>query len=469
MTWRIALTLALLVAFGGVEPVVAADYEAGVAVVDITPPKGFRMAGYFNERFNTGMHDSLQAKALVLKQGDQQVAFVFCDLISMAADVSRKGRDLAQQKTGIPAANILVHATHSHTGPLYYGAMRDYFHERAVTKEGKDPSEEIDFPAFLAERIADAIAQAQKAAQPTALQAGIAEQRGLSFNRRFHMKDGTVRFNPGKLNPDIIRPAGPVDTDVGMLLVKSADGSRNVANLTVFALHLDTVGGTEYSADYPFHLERALQQKLGAGCTSLFGTGTCGDINHIDFTDQRPQKGHEEAGRIGSTLADTVIAAQKELKPVANPSLAARRAVIEVPAQKYGEAEIAQAKIDMSKIGSSGTPFLDQVRTVKIMQLQLRPEKLAIEVQAFRLSDDTAIVGLPGEVFVDLGLAIKKQSPFSRTFVIELCNDGVAYVPTKKAFVEGSYETVNSLIETGGGESMVETAVRLLKELKPAK
>jgi hypothetical protein len=77
-------------------------------------------------------------------------------------------------------------------------------------------------------------------------------------------------------------------------------------------------------------------------------------------------------------------------------------------------------------------------------------------------------VGLPGEVFVELGLAIKRGSPFARTLVVELCNDVPAYIPTKKAFAEGSYETVNSLVQPGGGEAMVETALKLLKEIKEA-
>jgi neutral ceramidase len=76
-----------------------------------------------------------------------------------------------------------------------------------------------------------------------------------------------------------------------------------------------------------------------------------------------------------------------------------------------------------------------------------------------------AVVGLPGEIFVELGLAIKKASPFPLTMVIELCNDAPGYVPTAKAFKEGSYETVNSRVQPGGSEKLVEAARRLLKEL----
>jgi hypothetical protein len=77
-----------------------------------------------------------------------------------------------------------------------------------------------------------------------------------------------------------------------------------------------------------------------------------------------------------------------------------------------------------------------------------------------------AIVGLPGEIFVELGLPIKKASPFKTTLVVELCNDAPGYVPTRKAFDEGSYETINSRVQPGGGEMLVEAATKLLKELK---
>ncbi|MSR56961.1 MAG: hypothetical protein EXS05_04735 [Planctomycetaceae bacterium] len=447
----------------------AADLQAGVAVVDITPPPAYRMCGYFNERLSTGTHDPLQAKALVLRQGDTQAALVFCDLIGLSPQVSSRARKIAQEKTGIPAANILIHGTHTHTGPLYLGALRKHFHDVAVQKTGKDPYEEVDYPALLVERLVDAIGQASAAAKPVTLSAGVATQRGLSFNRRFHMKDGSVRFNPGKLNPDILRPAGPIDTDLGVVLIKSPDAAQTVAALSVFALHLDTVGGTEYGADYPFYLERELRQQLGNSFVSLFGTGTCGDINHVDVTHARPQKGQEEAGRIGTALAETVRAELAALKPLAAPKLAVRSATAEVPLQQYSPDEIAAAARDMFKIGTSELPFLEQVKANKITELQLRGGKtLALEVQVFRLSDDTAIVGLPGEVFVDLGVAIKRQSPFARTLVVELCNDVPAYIPTQKAFAEGSYETVNSLVAPGGGEAMVDLAVKLLKDLKTA-
>jgi hypothetical protein len=442
----------------------AAELRAGVAVADITAPRGCRMSGYFYERFNTGTHDPLQARALVLRQGDEQAALVFCDLIGMSRDVSGRARELAAKKTGIPASNIVIAATHSHTGPLYMGALRQYFHDRTMAAKGEDSHEPIDYSAFLVEKLAGAIQTAQKDARPVDVTAGVARQERLSFNRRFHMKDGTVQFNPGKLNPNIVRAAGPIDPDVGLVRLRSQD--RDLALLTVFALHLDTVGGTEYSADYPFYLERKLRPVLGAEGVSIFGTGTCGDINHIDVTKKDPQGGQTEAARIGTTLGETVQAALPKLRPVRSPRLAVRQAIVNSPLQKYSPDAIAQAKKDMAKIGTRELPFLKQVETYKIVSLQMLPgDTLPMEVQVFRLSEEVAIVGLPGEIFVDLGLAIKKASPFPVTLVVELCNDAPGYVPTVKAFKEGSYETVNSRVQPGGGEKLVEAAVRMLKKL----
>ncbi|HTN75075.1 MAG TPA: neutral/alkaline non-lysosomal ceramidase N-terminal domain-containing protein [Pirellulaceae bacterium] len=445
------------------------DFRAGVAVRDITPPIGYRMSGYFYERGSTGTLDPLQAKALVLAQGDTQAALVFCDLIGLGRNVSDRARELASKETKIPASNIVIAATHSHTGPLYAGVLRDYFHAQAVAKHGHDPAEQgIDYPAVLAKQIAAAIVAAQANLQSVTLAGVQAEQRGLSFNRRFHMKDGSVRFNPGRNNPDIVRVAGPIDPELNLLTFRGKE--TLLATLAVFALHLDTVGGTEYSADYPHHFARlARTPKSSADELLLFGAGTCGDINHINVTQADQPKGQAMAEHIGTTLSATLRQAVEKSQTL-KPQLAVRSSLVVCPLQKYESEAIAKAQANMSKVGGKELSFLDQVEACKIVALQNRPkDNLNCEVQVFRLSNSTAIVCLPGEVFVDLGLAIKAASPFEHTIVIELCNDAPGYIPTKKAFAEGSYETVNSLLAPGGGELLVEEALKLLKALyKPA-
>jgi neutral ceramidase len=435
----------------------------GVAVVDITPPVPYRMCGYFYERPSTGTHDPLLAKAIVLRQKDQQVALVFCDIIGISADTSGRARQLASEKTGIPAANIMVAGTHSHTGPLFFGALHKMYHDRAAAKNnGRDPLEAVDYPDKLAQGIAQAVTNAQAALGPAQLEVGTPQEPKLSFNRRFHMKDGSVRFNPGFKNPDIVRAAGPIDPGVGLLLVRGAD-AKPLVSLTVFALHLDTTSGTLYSADYPYYLSQSLRKQFGDQFVSLFGTGTCGDINHFDVTTTTQRT----AEQIGTQLAETVKKGLTNVAAVKQPSLAIAREIVAAPIQKYTADEIARAKETMVKAESGGVPFLEQVRATKIMDLQLRKgNTLPLEVQAVRFGNDVALVALPGEVFVELGLAIKKGSPFKTTMVVELANDCPAYVPTQKAFTEGSYETVNSRVQSGGGEMMAEAALRLLEQLK---
>jgi neutral ceramidase len=433
-----------------------AELEIGAAEVDITPPRPMRMSGYFHERISTGTKDPLKAKALVFGQDETRAAFVFCDLVGVPVGVSFRARQQAAAKTGIPAAHIVVAATHSHTGPLYYGALHRILRERAGPKDPLD----FDYAPFLVAKITEAVVNADRARRPARLETGSVRVDGLAFHRRFRMKDGTLRTNPGSLNPDILEPAGTVDPDLGLLLARDASGP--LATLAVFGLHCDTTGGTEFSADYPATLERALHDGLSTRLVSCFGAGPCGNINHIDVT--KKERARPEA--IGARLARAVIEASPRLRPVA-PALAVANARVDLPLQRYPAEMVDHARQNTDKIGGKELPFLDQVRICSILHLQDLPTVLPLEVQAFRLAPDVALVTLPGEVFVELGLAIKHLSPFRTTLVVELANDNPAYIPTRTAFEAGGYEVVNSRIEAGGGERLVDTALRLLNDLKP--
>src|SRR5438876_9895218 len=143
--------------------------KVGAAEIDITPPIGHRMAAYFDERLSTGVHDPLKAKAIILQQDKERTALVFCDLVGVSLTVTTNARAQASQKTGIPVSNIVICATHSHTGPLFDDVRRHYFHEAAVTKYGKDPQEEIFYPEFLIERLVKVITEAKANLRPAQL------------------------------------------------------------------------------------------------------------------------------------------------------------------------------------------------------------------------------------------------------------------------------------------------------------
>ena len=450
--------------------------RAGVAVVDITPPLGARQY----RGVGTAVHDPLHAKALVFRQGDRSAALVMADLIAITPGLAMEARSLASARTGIPFSNIIVAATHSHTGPEYRDEMEQFVERKRAGKLTAE--EEGSYPAELIRELAQAVIDADRSLRPVQLRTGAGEAHGISFNRRFFLKNGRVRMNPCAGNPDIVRPAGPIDPEVGILMLAPADGGAPFASLTVFANHLDTVGDTQFSADYPHYLSEGLRQSFGRDFVSLFGLGTAGDINHIDVKAEPGRREHRMlTRRIGETLGRVVTQEAGRLQRVERPSLEMRSTYVYAPMQEYTAEELAWARSEGSAPLYEEREALQMFRRRKILALErLRRSgaavpptvggegwRLPLEVQVMRLGEEEAIVGLPGEVFVELGLAIKRASPFARTLVIELTNNNIAYVPTREGFAQGDYEAIASRVAPGGGEMLVEAAVRLLRELKP--
>src|SRR5262249_15535771 len=197
--------------------------QVGVAEADITPPEGVPVAGYYDERRATGTRDPLKARAVVFRQGRTQAAFVVCDLIGIARDLAEEVRRRIADQTGIPAAHIILAATHSHTAPDYTRDLYDYLKPGATAAERAKHL----YAARLVGGIVDAIVTAQRRTRPTAIEAGVGQQQtAISFNRRFVMKDGDVRTWMRLQDPNVVRPAGPIDPDVGLVLLRSAESGQ---------------------------------------------------------------------------------------------------------------------------------------------------------------------------------------------------------------------------------------------------
>jgi hypothetical protein len=334
-----------------------------------------------------------------------------------------------------------------------------------------------------------AIIRAKDSAKPAELVAGIGTDFQSAHNRRYWMKDGSVMFNPMFLNPNIVCAAGPIDPYVPFVLVKDASSGKPFASITNYALHCDTVKeyGARYqkngvgsantvSADFPYWLEESLQEEFGNDLFNLFVTGCCGNINHWDFSKHGPQSGHRtKTKQLGESLGNAVKKELNNVKPQ-NTSIAARARVMQIPLQQFTEEELRWAKgISREQLsGKSEEPtereqFLNSVKKRRILDLAemaKNGDTIPLDVQVFRISNDIAIVTLPGEMFVEHQLTIKNLSPFQNTIVVELANASVAYIPNKTAFSQGGYEVVNSRLAPGGGEMMVEAALQMLKELK---
>jgi neutral ceramidase len=455
--------------------------KVGVAEVDITPPVGFPMAGYYHERLAEGTIDPLQAKAIVLVEGETAGALVVCDLIGIATDLSREIRKRASEKTGIPASNIVVSATHSHTAPDY---MKELF--LYLGGERQDPLRAEYIENLIAGPV-EAIARAHAAAAPARLRAGVAKQETpVAFSRRFVMRDGSVRTWMNLANPEVVRAAGPTDPEIGILVIDDADGGKPRGVLSNFALHLDTVGGTRWSADYPHFIERTLREAIGPEVISVFGTGCCGDINHVDPSGSPRNK----ADFIGRSIGDSISKQLDRLESTDSTRLFVKTQTVQLPLQDASPQEVERAIAILSLArNQEKVDFLDHVTAYKRLMLdQFRHPQphaktvehitwglsrslagtghsLPVDVTVFTVGRDVAIVCLPGEVFVDLGLAIKQASPFRTTLLIELSNAvETIYIPHRAAYAGGSYEVTNSALQPGAGEMLVETAVGLLRE-----
>ena len=445
----------------------------GLAEADITPPTGYPMAGYYHERLATGQRDPLKAKAVVFRGPKTSAAWVACDLIGVARDLTVTVRREASAKTGIPPENIVITGTHSHTAPDYIRDLYDYVGGRAPHPT-RPP-----YAAKLIQGLVDAIVQAHGKATPASVDAGSTPQQiPVSFNRRFVMQDGSVKTWQRLDTPGVLRAAGPIDPSIGLVAVRSADRQSTVGLLSNFALHLDTVGGQMWSADYPYYLEQALRKRYGESLVSIFGTGTCGDINHSDPVAKERLK----TDTIGDAIAASVLPALDKLAPLSSTSLHVQTGVVRLPLQTVSDVQLERAK-ELLPAAAKGqkVDFFDQVsayKSVILDHLRNKPAKitstdyigwglsntlggggdqLPVEVTTFTLGKDVAIVFLPGEVFVELGLAIKHASPFRTTLVVELANCvETIYIPTRAAYAQGSYEVTNSNVQPGSGEMLVE-------------
>jgi hypothetical protein len=442
---------------------------AGFATADITPPVGYSMWGSLYPQVSTGTTDPLYVKVMTLRQGQTRGALVICDLGYVSRSVTEPARRLSAERTGIPPENIVICATHTHGGPEYDGTLRDLRHDAVLRVQGEDPLEPINYSKQLVQQIADTVQAAAAAERPVTIASVVAEQLNLSFNRRFHMRDGSVRFNPGKRNPDIIRPAGPIDPELPWILFCDARTDEPIGSLTVFAMHVATFyKNNTWGADYPGVLQRELNNHFGDRFVSLFGQGTCGDINHIDVSNNEPQNGATEPIRIGQTLAATLLTALPNLHRAAEPAFKMRSQIVEAPLQSMTPEQVKQAYEVLSR-EPRAVSFLERVEAWKVLNTRRLHEEhgetFPMEVNALRLAPQIAVVSLPEEIFVEIGLEIKRRSPFSQTLVISMAHDLDFYVPTRKAFAEGSYEIVTSCIEPGSGEMLVEAAVSLLEEL----
>lgn len=423
--------------------------KAGAACVDITPPLGTAMPGYFHERRATAVHDPLCVRALALENGGAGIAIAVCDLIGVKRAYLDWAKARIAETIGLTPEQVLISCTHTHTG--------------AAT--GDDA-----YTEWLIGRIADAVRLAWERREPAEAGWGRAAEERLVFNRRYRMKDGSVQTNPGIGNPEVVEPAGPIDADVGVLCLRRP-GGVTIGLLANYSLHYVGVpeDANTLSADYFGYFSTLIQRLRGENFVAALSNGACADINNIDVIGQaRPKNDrYQHTERVAAVVAAAVLWAWNEMTFTDDVPLGAAMSEIALKRRPLpSAADQAQArKIEAWVAAKQPVTMGERAFAGRVLRrIDAAPEETPTWVQALRIGD-LALVSAPGELFVELGLAIKQQSPFAQTMVIEQANDSVGYLPTRRAFEEGAYEPEASLFRPEVGEQIVQAALGLLGRL----
>jgi len=407
-----------------------AALQAGVAKSDITPPIGGKMAGYGARKgVSTGVHDPLLAKALVLKDNDDALAIVTMDL----AGFPRKSVELVKraisEKTGI--SQIMLLCSHTHSGP---------------TGDEDFPSAEKPWIREAEQKIINAVSEANSALVPVKYGVGKGEANE-GHNRRKVNPDGTVTMFWA--NRERV-PTSPVDHMVGVIRFEKLSGDPLVT-LVNFTCHPVVLGpeNLEISADYPGVMTKTVEQSLGGMC--MFANGACGDIN--PFWDKTSPKdgAYEQMEKMGKAVAAEVIRVSK-LISVHDSTEAELTAATEV-VQVGPRWDINDPKIMDALAAKYPRP---------IVKAYLSRFKLPMEADlvTVTLGDDLALVGLPGEFFVQHGLDLKSRCVIPNTFACGYCNATYGYFPTINAAWQGGYGAKEAtIVEVGAGEMFINKAL----------
>lgn len=455
--------------------------RAGAAQVDITPPLGVHLSGDIARyRPAEGVLDPLFARAIVLEHGGRKLCILSLDVTIITAPYTDLIRSAASEATGIQPSAIMVHATQTHSAPSVGPFMLDPDFPALPAEFEWVGGSLQPYAEFAIERGIKAICLANETLRPVQMGAISCIEGRWAFNRRAVTRTGGIMMPPpswpwGPLGPTDIRYIeGPVDPELGVLWLEE-DSGNTVAIVANYACHPVHVFPKPYvSADWPGALCWALQASSGATCVPLVLNGACGNINPWPPFDPNYVEDHV---RMGMALAERVQSAREAIQFTDHVVLDWRTAHIPIPLRDIPSDALERARQVMEaepkpKWTNNHGQGVDQewMIAASIYSAHLmrqRSRTLDYEVQVLRLGD-VAIVGLPGEPFVECGLRIKLSSPTYPTYVAHCTTEYVGYIPTREAFARGGHEVNTcywSKLAPEAIDLIVDGAVSVLREM----
>ncbi len=449
--------------------------RAGAAVSNITPEIGGAIIGGFSPFPSTHVHDELNARCLVLDNGEQRLAIVVCDLLGASQQMFDEAARLVEKQTGIRREALLMSCTHTHSAVSALSANR-YSTQEPLSA----------YQTFVAQRIADGVQRAANLLQPARIGWASGQEPDQVFNRRWFMKEGSipanpfggqdkVKMNPPRNSPDLIKPSGPTDPEVCVVALQTLEG-KPLAVLANYSLHyVGDVGSGHISADYfPVVCDR-LQQLLGADrqdppFVAMLSNGTSGNINNIDFSKPAPpaSTSYSRINAVANDVAQVAFEAMQGMTYHHWVSLQSRFRLLQLGARQPTSEQLNRAQELVKKprlVG--GRTALEVVYAERTLAMKDVPAEMEVPVQTLRLGD-AAICGIPCETFVETGLELKQKSPFPRTFTHSIAGGYLGYLPTPEHHALGGYETWlgTNRLEVQASVKITQALLEMLEEMK---
>lgn len=444
-------------------------FKVGYSKANITPPMGIDVRGYYKVRKADGVLDELETVAMAVSLGDKRMLLISVDNCSLPNDFVAEARKRIFAKTGVPMEAILIHATHTHTGPGV-----------ALNTEDKLVEKYVD---FLFDRLVDVATFALEDLKPAKMGYAVSKAPNISFVRRFKMKDGSFKTNPGVNNPDILEPVGDIDDRVNVLRF-DREGAETII-LANFGDHPDTVGGCKISGDWPT-LTRIQVEKSIENTKCIFFNGAQGDINHVnvhpkggdlngmflDFDDV--SRGYQHAIHMARVVTGAIMQVYEKVNYVPVESLNYSLKAVEFYTNKETDPDkiaLAHKYNDLHKADRDDEiPYKAMMLTTvvaeaaRIVALENAPETSTMLFTAMSIGN-VAIIGIPGEPFNEIGKGLKEAEGWDLVLPCCLCGAN-GYFPMSDSYDQGGYEGRSSRWKRGTGERIIEEGKKLLSELK---
>ena len=455
--------------------------QAGFSRVNITPPLGTEIVGYFHSRYAEGVLDELEINALALTAGDSKVVLMSADLCFINTSVQKVICEHICKATGLTPEQILIHSTHTHTGPV---VNLDGINGMQVSGADDSKREIVrEYGHMLCRKFADAAVMALADLKPAKMGWSVGHAPNIAFVRRFRMKDGKVRTNPGVGNPDILHPIGDVDERVNVLRFDREGGETIV--LANMGCHPDVVGGSLISGDWPT-LFRAQMERSLPNVKAMFFNGAQGDVNHVnvnakggdlngmfhDFDDV--SRGYPHARHMANVMTAAVLQVYEKVNYTDVDSIRSKLQLISVPsnmpkpedlplAYKYNELHKAGKDAEIPFEGMELTTVVAEA--ARMVRLEHGPESFSMTLTGVAIGN-VAFAGVPGEPFNGVGLGLKKAEGWDLVLPCCLTNGSEGYFPMQDSYDEGGYEARSSRFKAGTAEIIIKEGVALLDSLR---